>query len=57
MTIQISKRAKAIKPSPTLTVSALAKQMKSEGIDVINFASAETVRVGEGFIAFALLEI
>ncbi len=41
MTIQISKRAKAIKPSPTLTVSALAKQMKSEGIDVINFGVGE----------------
>ncbi len=41
MTIQISKRAKAIKPSPTLTVSALAKQMKSEGIDVINFGLGE----------------
>jgi aspartate aminotransferase len=41
MAIQISKRAKAIKPSPTLTVSALAKQMKSEGIDVINFGVGE----------------
>lgn len=41
MTIQISQRAKAIKPSPTLTVSALAKQMKAEGIDVINFGVGE----------------
>ncbi len=41
MSIQISHRAKAIKPSPTLMVSALAKQMKAEGIDVINFGVGE----------------
>ncbi|MCK5051501.1 MAG: pyridoxal phosphate-dependent aminotransferase [Candidatus Cloacimonetes bacterium] len=41
MAIQISHRAKAIKPSPTLTVSALAKQMKADGIDVINFGVGE----------------
>ena len=41
MGIQISHRAKAIKPSPTLTVSSLAKQMKAEGIDVINFGVGE----------------
>ena len=41
MTIQISKRAWEIKPSPTLTVSALAKQMKSEGVDIINFGVGE----------------
>lgn len=41
MKIQISHRAKAIKPSPTLTVSALAKEMRAEGIDVINFGVGE----------------
>jgi aspartate aminotransferase len=41
MKIQISHRAKAIKPSPTLTVSALAKVMQTEGIDVINFGVGE----------------
>ncbi len=41
MGIQISHRAKAIKPSPTLMVSSLAKQMKAEGIDVINFGVGE----------------
>jgi len=41
MVIQISHRAKAIKPSPTLTVSALAKKMKADGIDVINFGVGE----------------
>jgi aspartate aminotransferase len=41
MNSKISHRAKAIKPSPTLTVSALAKKMRSEGIDVINFGVGE----------------
>lgn len=41
MKIQISHRAKAIKPSPTLTVSALAKQLKTAGVDVINFGVGE----------------
>ncbi len=41
MVIQISHRAKAIKPSPTLTVSNLAKEMKAKGIDVINFGVGE----------------
>jgi aspartate aminotransferase len=39
--IRISHRAKAIKPSPTLTVSTLAKKLKSEGFDVINFGVGE----------------
>ncbi len=41
MVIQISHRAKAIKPSPTLTVSNLAKEMIAKGIDVINFGVGE----------------
>ncbi len=41
MAIPISHRAKAIKPSPTLTVSAIATQMKADGIDVINFGVGE----------------
>ena len=41
MSINLSHRAKAIKPSPTLTVSALAKKMKAEGVDVINFGVGE----------------
>ena len=41
MVIQISHRANAIKPSPTLTVSDLAKEMKAKGIDVINFGVGE----------------
>lgn len=41
MAIQLAHRAKAIKPSPTLTVSALAKKMQNQGIDVINFGVGE----------------
>ena len=41
MAVQISHRAKAIKASPTLTVSTLANQMKAKGIDVINFGVGE----------------
>jgi len=41
MSYRISHRAKAIKPSPTLTVDAMAKEMKSRGINVINFGVGE----------------
>ncbi len=41
MSTTLSHRARAIKPSPTLTVSALAKKMKAEGHDVINFGVGE----------------
>jgi aspartate aminotransferase len=37
----ISKRARAISPSMTLTIDAKAKQMKAEGIDVIGFGAGE----------------
>jgi aspartate aminotransferase len=41
MAIQLSHRARAIKPSPTLTVSSMATKMKAQGIDVINFGVGE----------------
>ena len=41
MAIKISNRAKAIKQSPTMAVSALANKMKADGIDVINFGVGE----------------
>ncbi|MBC8385648.1 MAG: pyridoxal phosphate-dependent aminotransferase [Candidatus Cloacimonetes bacterium] len=41
MPIKISNRAKSIKPSPTLSISSKAKEMKAEGIDVINFGVGE----------------
>lgn len=37
----LSKRARIIKPSITLTISAKAKKMRSEGIDVLNFSAGE----------------
>ncbi len=41
MSITISKKAQNISPSITLAISAKAKQMKEEGIDVINFGVGE----------------
>lgn len=39
--IGISKRAKSIKPSPTLAAAAKAKSMKAQGIDVVDFGVGE----------------
>jgi aspartate aminotransferase len=41
MAIKISNRVKLVKPSPTLTLSARAKEMKAAGIDVVNFGVGE----------------
>jgi len=41
MAIKLSNRTRLIKPSPTLTLSAKAKEMKDAGIDVINFGVGE----------------
>ncbi|MDD2228010.1 MAG: pyridoxal phosphate-dependent aminotransferase [Candidatus Cloacimonetes bacterium] len=41
MAIKLSNRCKLIKPSPTLTLSAKAKEMRDAGIDVINFGVGE----------------
>ncbi len=37
----ISRRVQAIKPSPTLTITAKAKAMRAEGVDVIGFGAGE----------------
>lgn len=37
----ISERAKNVSPSPTLAITAKAKQMKAAGIDVISFGAGE----------------
>ena len=39
--MSISERAKKTNPSPTLTITAKANQMKADGIDVINFGAGE----------------
>lgn len=41
MTIKLSNRIRTVKPSPTLTLSAKAKEMKDSGIDVISFGVGE----------------
>jgi len=41
MRMNISHRAKAIKPSPTLAVSALANEMRAKGHEIINFGAGE----------------
>jgi len=41
MSEYISQRAKAIKPSPTLTMHAKAREMAAKGINVINFGVGE----------------
>ena len=39
--MSISRRTQRIKPSPTLTITAKAKAMRAEGIDVIGFGAGE----------------
>ena len=39
--IKLSQRAQNISPSPTLAITAKAKAMKAEGIDVISFGAGE----------------
>lgn len=41
MAIKLSNRIRLIKPSPTLSLSAKAKEMKDAGLDVINFGVGE----------------
>lgn len=39
--MELANRVKAIKPSPTLAITAKAKQMKAQGQDVIGFGAGE----------------
>ncbi len=41
ISLKISRRAQGISSSPTLTIDARAKQLKSEGVDVIGFGAGE----------------
>lgn len=41
MTIPVSKRAQSIKPSPTLAVTARAKELKAAGKDIIGLGAGE----------------
>jgi aspartate aminotransferase len=39
--MKISQRAQAVPPSATITVTARAKQLKAQGVDVVSFAAGE----------------
>jgi aspartate aminotransferase len=39
--MKVSKRAQAVLPSPTLAVTARAKQLKAQGVDVVGFGAGE----------------
>lgn len=41
MALTLSEKAKAVKPSSTLAITAKAKAMKAEGIDVVGFGAGE----------------
>ncbi len=41
MALSLSNKAKAVKPSSTLAITAKAKEMKAEGIDVVGFGAGE----------------
>ena len=41
MALTLSKKAKAVKPSSTLAITAKANEMKSNGIDVVGFGAGE----------------
>ena len=41
MPLTLSEKAKSVKPSSTLAITAKAKAMKAEGIDVVGFGAGE----------------
>jgi len=41
MTLALSKKALQVKPSSTLAITAKAKEMKSQGIDIVGFVAGE----------------
>ncbi|MCK5924633.1 MAG: aminotransferase class I/II-fold pyridoxal phosphate-dependent enzyme, partial [Methylococcales bacterium] len=41
MSIQLSHRVNAVKPSPTLAITARAAQMRAEGKDIIGLGAGE----------------
>lgn len=41
MALSLSKKAMAVKPSSTLAITAKAKELKSQGIDVVGFGAGE----------------
>jgi len=41
MALSLSKKAQAVKPSSTLAITAKAKELKENGIDVVGFGAGE----------------
>jgi aspartate aminotransferase len=41
MSLELSKKAQAVKPSSTLAITAKAKELRSKGIDVVGFGAGE----------------
>ena len=41
MALRLSKKAQAVKPSSTLAITAKAKELKAQGIDVVGFGAGE----------------
>ena len=56
MSLEISRIASAIAPSPTLTISAKAKEMKENGRDVVSFCAGEPDFVTPQYIRTAAHE-
>ena len=41
MSLELSKKAKAVKPSSTLAITAKAKELKASGVDIVGFGAGE----------------
>ena len=41
MSLELSKKAAAVKPSSTLAITAKAKELKAQGKDVVGFGAGE----------------
>ena len=41
MSLELSRKATQVKPSSTLVITAKAKAMKAEGIDIVGFGAGE----------------
>jgi aspartate aminotransferase len=41
MSLSLSKKAQAVKPSSTLAITAKAKELKAKGIDVVGIGAGE----------------
>lgn len=41
MSLELSRKAKAVKPSSTLAITAKAKELKAQGLDIVGFGAGE----------------